>query len=46
MEIVIAIVAFVIGLVIGVLAMRGGRQQQAAQADALRMQLDDAKARE
>jgi len=26
--------------------MRGGRQQQAAQADALRMQLDDAKARE
>ncbi len=46
MEIVIAIVAFVLGLVIGMLAMRGGRQQQAAQADALRMQLDDAKARE
>jgi DNA recombination protein RmuC len=46
MEIVIAIVAFVLGLVIGMLAMRGGKQQQAAQADALRMQLDDAKARE
>ena len=46
MEIVIALVAFVLGLVIGWLAMRGGRQQQAAQADALRAQLDEAKNRE
>ena len=46
MEIVIGLVAFVLGLVIGVLAMRGGRQQQAAQADALRAQLDEAKNRE
>ena len=41
--IVVAVVALVLGIVIGILYARGPRQRYAAEADALRMRLKDEK---